>query len=111
MADLDLTNLLPQILVVRAGEKQYELNTDIPPALLFRIQRWFALLADEPPGSDEESVELTARALKISAKDAEALGGTARLRLLAFLAGGLGARTTTPLSKAPSPSSSPSAEA
>lgn len=93
--ELDITNLLPQEFVVKAGDKTYKLSIDIPAFTVTRCQRWAIDMRDTPESvSDSIKEELEERAVKLAAEllhideaEARTLGGPARMRLINFLAG------------------------
>lgn len=85
--DLDFSALLPQIIVIKAKDKSYELNMDIRPTFLHRIQAWSQKSRANIEGADEEAVHLTAEALKIDIEEARGLGGIFQESVLGFLAG------------------------
>lgn len=117
--DLDLTPLLAQQIDIKAGDKHYLLDMNMPATLLHRCQRWWAMLQTSDLDAsidseelDSKSVALVSEALHIDEAESKDLGSPARMRLLIFLAGApFRIPTLTQLSKAVSDSSDISAEA
>jgi len=104
---MDLSVLMPQVWRIKAGDKVYDLNSDLPTALLYRCQRWISLLQTvdesttqaESDEIDRLSVQIVRDALRIDESEARTLGAAARMRLIAFLGG---ARPPMPTQTRPS---------
>jgi hypothetical protein len=89
--DLDLSQLLPsEPLLVKAGDKTYELNRDVPYWLYRRCLIWQANAPDEDDGGEheKEAIFLVSKLLNVNEKVAEEIGGMARARLITFLVQG-----------------------
>ncbi len=114
--DLDLTDLLPQRVRVKAGGQEFVISNDLPPSLLKRLRQWYRTYTDfeaEPePAADDELWQLVGQALECAPENVRTLGFTAVSRLVAYLVlrpSGSGPETTP--SETLSPSAASTAEA
>lgn len=114
--DLDLSDLLPQKVEVKAGERIFTISTDVPPSLLKRLRLWYRGYSDletpTEPAADDELWQMVGQVLGCPPEEAQALGFTAASRLVTFLVlrPSASGPTTTPSAKR-SRSAASSAEA
>ncbi len=123
--DLDLSDLIPNKLIVRAGDKDYRIRAELTPAQRIRVSRWWAMYGEafEPGASTDGKVvqnELWSIVQDIlgtaTSEEAAELGSAAAVKLFRFLLNAQDARNqriedTTTSSEPPSVSPSTSTEA
>ena len=115
--DLDLSDLIPNKLTVRAGDNTYSIRSELTPAMRVRVSRWWATYsaafeAGVPVGGNKEIDDTLWGIVKDilgcpTVEEASLLGSAAAIKLLNFLQNeqderNKGIAPTTTLSEPPS---------
>ena len=86
----DITSVLATHEVIKAGEKEFTVNTDVSPVVLGRLNRWaqsyYAALDDEdaPEPDNDKMWPALATILGCSEEDARAVGQFGALAVFSF---------------------------